>query len=268
MLDGAGRVAHHGLRPGGRRRASTDVRAGTPAYMAPEQLAGRKSRRQERHLRARPRALRAVHRAARVRREDAGRADRAARVGHRSRRRSSVVKIARSAIERAILRCLDRDPARRPASALAVCRVRCPAAIRWRRRSRPARRRRRKWSRPPAARAPPSVRPPVCSGSSRLRLCSWPSPRLRIARSLLTRVPLTKPAAVLVDRAEEIRHALGYTDPPVDVASGFSYADDYLSWAAATGATRPTGRSWPRAVPRPCRSGTARAPIRCCRSTR
>ena len=44
MLDGRGRVAHHGLRPRrDRRRTTRRQPRGTPAYMAPEQLAGKGS---------------------------------------------------------------------------------------------------------------------------------------------------------------------------------------------------------------------------------
>ena len=48
-----------------------DLRSGTPTYMAPEQLAGGRGHAEERPLRARPRAVRDLHRPPRVRREDA-----------------------------------------------------------------------------------------------------------------------------------------------------------------------------------------------------
>ncbi len=50
--------------------SGAEVRNGTPAYMAPEQLQGRRSHRQERYLRARPGALRTVHRQAALRCQD------------------------------------------------------------------------------------------------------------------------------------------------------------------------------------------------------
>src|SRR6185437_4952670 len=56
--------------------------------------------------------------------------------------------------------------------------------------------------------------------------------------SLLSMTPFAKPPAVLADRAEQIRQALGYTDPPADTASDFTVAFGYLDWAATNGAGR------------------------------
>ena len=53
--------------------------------------------------------------------------------------------------------------------------------------------------------------------------------------SILTRVPFTKPAAVLLDRADEIRRSLGYTDTPVDQAWEFTYDTEYLEWGKTHG---------------------------------
>jgi serine/threonine-protein kinase len=118
MLDGAGRVRvmDFGLAAIG---GVDDIRAGTPAYMAPEQLLGR-----EVTTRSDIFALGLV-----IYELFTGRrAFTAATVAdlviqHESRSiapPSSVVSALDPAIERAILRCLEPDPDRRPASALAV----------------------------------------------------------------------------------------------------------------------------------------------------
>ena len=95
------------------------LRAGTPAYMAPEQLAGGEVTVAQRHLRARPGALRDLHRPARARGKQPRRADpRARAVGHHAADRSS---------SRDLDPEIERDhalpearAAQRPASALAV----------------------------------------------------------------------------------------------------------------------------------------------------
>jgi serine/threonine-protein kinase len=56
------------------------------------------------------------------------------------------------------------------------------------------------------------------------------SPHITIAG----RVPLDKPPAVLVDRAQQILASLGYSDPVADSASGFAIAQPFVRWAAAT----------------------------------
>jgi serine/threonine-protein kinase len=118
MLDGAGtvRVMDFGLAAAGRVE---EIRAGTPAYMAPEQLVGR-----EVTFRSDIFALGLVMYELFTGR----RAFTAPTVGelvsqHEARSMtppSAIVAAMDPRIERAILRCLESDPERRPASALAV----------------------------------------------------------------------------------------------------------------------------------------------------
>ena len=65
MLDRRGTGLHHRFRPGRGHRRTTGIeaRSGTPAYMAPEQLAGKEVTASERYLLARAGALRDVQRA-------------------------------------------------------------------------------------------------------------------------------------------------------------------------------------------------------------
>ena len=260
MLDGAGkvRIMDFSLAAVGE---VTDVRAGTPAYMAPEQLAGREVTVAERHLRAGSRPLRDLHRPPRLRSQDAHRADRTASVRHdhgadrRSSRRWIRPSSRRSCgVSTASPRAVRRRPS--------ACRRRSPAAIRLRRRSRRGKLRRRKWSRPPAATVPWSRRSRVCCGWRRSSPRSSPLSALAGRHTIVGRVALAKPAAVLADRAEELRQSLGFVEPVGDRASGFAYDDAYLRWAAeqSTGASRwaslPVGRPaalrfWYRTSPRP-----------------
>ena len=87
------------------------------------------------------------------------------------------------AVERVILRCLEKDPRARPARPLRS-RRRCRAAIRWPRRSRPARRRRPRWLPRPAGRAGRAGHGPSGSSSAWLQpltLAILFSPRANIA---------------------------------------------------------------------------------------
>jgi hypothetical protein len=118
MLDGSGRVRimDFGLAAAGR---IDDVRAGTPAYMAPEQLLGREVT-QRSDIFALGLVIYELF--------TGRRAYTATTIGdlvnqHESRSLappSQVVSAIDAAIDHIILRCLDPDPERRPASALAV----------------------------------------------------------------------------------------------------------------------------------------------------
>jgi serine/threonine-protein kinase len=118
MLDGAGnvRIMDFGLATIG---AAEDVRAGTPAYMAPEQLLGREVT-QRSDIYALGLILYELY--------TGRRAFTAATLRDLVEQHQSgtmtppheVVSAIDPAVERAILRCLEPEPARRPASALAV----------------------------------------------------------------------------------------------------------------------------------------------------
>ncbi len=235
MLDGTGRarIMDFGLAAAGE---VTDVRSGTPSYMAPEQLAGR-----EVTIKSDIYSLGLV-----LYELFTGRRAYAAKTlgelveQHESGSMTpptSLVKTLDPAIERAILRCLEHDPALRPATALAVAAALpggdpLAAAL--------------------AAGETPSPAMVAAVGGDAATLSPlsgllWLTATAIVVIaaavlsdrvSILSKTPFTKPAAVLADRAEEIRQSLGYTDPPADRASGFSFNANYLTWAEKQGAGR------------------------------
>lgn len=242
MLDSAGRVRlmDFSLASVG---AVSDVRAGTPAYMAPEQLQGREVTVRSDifslglvlyELFTGRRVFDAKTVADLVSQHEQG----------VTTSMADIVKTIDPAVDRVIARCLDPEPARRPPSALAVA---------------------AQLSADPLAAAlaageTPSPEMVAAAGgmaaafSVRVGL-AWAALGLALVLvaalfadrvTMPARVPLNKPTPVLVDRAEQIRTQLGYTDPVADSASNFRYDGDYLQWAAnQTGnpwATLPTGR--------------------------
>ena len=146
-----------------------------------------------------------------------------------------IVRRSIPAIERAILRCLDPDPARRPvvgargvgalpggdplAAALAAGETPSPEMV--------------------AAAGGETRVMPVRHGVAWLvaivvlalglgTVAAW--------TTIAARVPLGKPVDVLIDRAQQDLQSFGYTDPIADSASGFTYDADLLNWAADHGA--------------------------------
>jgi hypothetical protein len=172
---------------------------------------------------------------------------------------SSVVRDLDPAVERVILRCLDKDPQNRPGSALAVA-----AAL--------------PGGDPLAAALAAGETP-----SPAMLVAAGEREALSVARGLAAigvvvvglialallagkitiagRVPLDKPPAVLADRVQQILTTFGYTDPVADSSSGLALGTTFLLWQGTTD-SRPnrwdvlkTGRTpalvfWYRTSPR------------------
>ncbi|HKV98343.1 MAG TPA: serine/threonine-protein kinase [Vicinamibacterales bacterium] len=232
MLDAAGkvRIMDFGLAAIG---DVGDIRVGTPAYMAPEQLEGREVTAKS-DIYALGIVLYEIFTGRRV--YTAGTlAELLQQQSGPVTSPTELVKGLDPAIERAIQRCIDRDPAKRPASALAVSAALpggdpLAAAL--------------------AAGETPSPEMVAAAGGddvvlSRAGGLAWLAAiavlmavalALASRLSMFNRTPIDKPPEVLADRAEQIRQSLGYTDAAVDHAFGFSYASGYLNWAKKNGA--------------------------------
>ena len=185
---------------------------------------------------------------------------------------SSIVRDLDPAVERVILRCLERDPDRRPASALAVAAALpggdpLAAAL--------------------AAGETPSPDLLVAAGESEA-LAVVPALAMALSfvvvlflfaalasrASLPGLVPMDKSRDVLVDRAEQVIRSLGYQPQIADREIGLVPSQDYLRWAErngpadwwpSLGSGRPAGLLfWMRTSPRefvPMVQGSGVTPI-------
>jgi serine/threonine-protein kinase len=232
MLDGTGKVR---ITDFGLAGASGEaIRAGTPAYMAPEQLAGREVTAQSDiyalglvlyEVFTGQRALDGKNLAELIRkREQAGILP-----------PSSLVKTLDPKIERAIMRCLQPDVNERPPSALGVAAALPggdPLAAALAAGETPS----------PAMVAAAGSRAALSSRAT-LAAAAWIVVSLAVIVGLyqrvilLNRVPLPKPPEALEDRAREALASLGF-DPAaaVDAASGLGLSLDYARYLEASSA--------------------------------
>jgi eukaryotic-like serine/threonine-protein kinase len=224
MIDGAGRVRLTDFGIAGAASTGDDVRAGTPGYMAPEQLAGR-----EVSVRSDVFALGLV-----LYEVFTGkRAFDAPTIGELVKQHArgapptptSAVPDLDPAIDRTIMRCLESDPVLRPSSALAVA-AGLPGAS--------------PLEAALAAGETPSPEMVAAAGTTGV-LAEGRSLALALASAafvlllafladrttVLSKTPPFKDTAVLVDRAEQIAARLGYSQA-VDRTMGFTEEGDYL----------------------------------------
>ena len=228
MLNGRGHVVvtDFGLAALADEIPGEEIRNGTPAYMAPEQLAGREVTVKS-DIYSLGLVLYEVF--------TGKRAFEASTLAELVRLHSETTPISPStlvkeldpAVESAILRCLDPEPANRPASALAVA-ARLPggdplaAAL--------------------AAGETPSPQMVAASGETAALPWKIAVPSLAAAlvglavfaflaakSSLIEKAQLSKPPEVLADKARELIQRLGYNAPPGDSAYAFDYSDGLLN---------------------------------------
>jgi serine/threonine-protein kinase len=228
MLDGRGQVVitDFGLAGVADDIRGPEVRSGTPAYMAPEQLAGKEvSTRSD--IYALGLVLYEVFTGKRAFAETPAALMRGGTARTPSRP-SSVVKDLDPIVEKVILRCLETEPSGRPATALAVAAALpggdpLAAAL--------------------AAGETPSpqlvaasgetvgLRPGVAVACLAMILIGLAlGTFLTIRYSALEKMHLEQPPEVLAQKAREIVARLGYHDKPADSVFGFDYNTDFRDY--------------------------------------
>ncbi len=238
MLDGRGQavITDFGLAALNGQAEGAEVRSGTPAYMAPEQLAGREVTEKSDlyslglvlyEIFTGKRAFSAENLTELIRSRASGVVSRP----------SSFVKDLDPLVERVILRCLEVDPANRPASALAVAAALpggdpLAAAL--------------------AAGETPSPQMVAAAGAIEgmkprpallcLAACVLGvivTSALILSNDALARLPLEMSPEVLEHRCRDIVHQLGYEDRGVDSASDFTWDVEFQRWVEANDKPRP-----------------------------
>ena len=227
--DGNVRIADFGIATG---VALRDVPlAGTPQYMAPEQLTGTPASIAT-DIYSLGLVLFEIFTGKRVHEAETFAELRALHDTGTVPTPSAIVRDLDPAVERVILRCLDADARKRPPSALTVA-----AAL-------PGGQPLEEVLASGLTPSPQLLASIAESGAMPLwqalvvvlavvagvALYAAMAPAVTLARL----VPLDRPPAVLADRAEQILASVGYVGPRGDIAEGFVASSDYLSWIAQT----------------------------------
>ena len=229
MIDSQGRVVimDFGLAAVTGEVQGIEIRAGTPMYMSPEQLAGR-----EVTVRSDIYALGLVLYEMFTGRRPFESENLPELIAKQQRlEQLSVTTVARDidpAVEKVILRCLTPDPSKRPGSALAVSAALpggdpLAAAL--------------------AAGDTPSPEMVAASGKTSGMRPAWAIGSavaiiaaliaiivLAPSTRLLSRTTFELPPDALVFKAQEAVRAAGYAAKPVDTAHGFLFDQDYIRW--------------------------------------
>jgi serine/threonine-protein kinase len=229
MLDGRGQavITDFGLAALTDQAQGAEVRSGTPAYMAPEQLAGKEVTERS-DIYSLGLVLYEIFTGKRAfSAESLGELLRSRTSGTVSRP-SSFVKDIDPLVERVILRCLEADPANRPASALAVAAALpggdpLAAAL--------------------AAGETPSPQMVAAAGQIEgmkpkaallclvaVVLAMLASVVLISQSNVLSTMPLDMPPDVLTQKAKDIVAGIGYDPKAVDSVSRLDYDEDLQRW--------------------------------------
>jgi hypothetical protein len=231
MIDGRGKVrlTDFGLAGAAGSFKTDEFRAGTPAYMAPEQLAGKDASVQS-DIYALGLVLYEVFTGKRPFEATTLAELRRAQEQSVPTNPSLLVTDINPLVGRVILRCLDRDPTKRPPSALQVAAALpggdpLAAAL--------------------AAGETPSPEMVAASGESEgLRpAVAWTvlagvavsviaAVLLSAQTKLYRRVSLEQPPEALAERARNILRSVGYAEPPVDTSMGFYQGNEFLRYIA------------------------------------
>jgi len=242
MLDGRGQavITDFGLAALTDQAQGAELRSGTPAYMAPEQLAGKEVTERS-DIYSLGLVLYEIFTGKRAFSAESLGELLQSRTSATVSRPSSFVKDIDPLVERVILRCLEGDPANRPASALAVAAALpggdpLAAAL--------------------AAGETPSPQMVAAAGQiegmkpkaalfciAGCVLALIVSLALMGRNSGMANISLDMPPEVLAQKAKDIVSQLGYSPKPLDSDSGFDYDGDLQRWIEQNEKAAP---QWPK----------------------